>query len=82
MVRSREQFGQSDSSGKIYLSVGQTVDWYAISERLLKVLRQRKLIRFCRAGHRTVLIHRESLERYLSSRTSPALGEVRGGGAK
>ena len=44
--------------------------------RKLKELRQRRLIKFYRLGHKTVSYDRVSLERYLKSREFPAIGEV------
>lgn len=59
----------------LYLTPDQVQQRYGISERLQKSLRQRRLVRFCRPGHRTVLVERASLERYLRSRTMLAIGE-------
>ena len=59
-----------------YITPEQTEARYGLTDRFIKSLRQRRLIRFCRAGHRTILIDRESLERYLRKRTSPAIGEA------
>ncbi|HMP75789.1 MAG TPA: hypothetical protein PKE12_05775 [Kiritimatiellia bacterium] len=61
----------------LYLSVAQVEEFYGIGPRLLRAIRERRLVRFVRAGHRTVLVHRESLEKYLRARTSPAIGEAR-----
>lgn len=47
--------------------------------RKLKELRQRRLIKFYRLGHRTVSYDRLSIERYLRSCEVPALGESRRG---
>ena len=60
---------------EIYLTAETVEQRYGVSKRLQKSLRQRRLIRFCRPGHRTVLIERASLERYLRSRTTLAIGE-------
>jgi hypothetical protein len=61
----------------IYLTPGQVQHLYGIGGRLLRSIRQRRLVRFARVGHRSILVDRASLERFLQQRASPALGERR-----
>ncbi len=57
-----------------YLSPAQVQACYGITPRQLQRMRERRLVRFARIGHRTVLVHRESLDKFLNARTSRAVG--------
>lgn len=55
------------------LSPEQAERFTGMSPRKLKRLRQARAVKFYRAGHRTIVYDRDSLQRWLASREVPAL---------
>ena len=47
---------------------------YGVSKRIQEDLRKKRVIRYIKAGHRTILYRRADVEEFLESRTVNAIG--------